>query len=248
VPGSLILIIEDDPPTAEAIHEKLSASGYHPLVAHTGEDGLRSFYDHEPDLVILDLMLPDADGADICRAIRRTATTPIVMLTAKVEEVDRIVGLEIGADDYIPKPFSTKELVARVRAVLRRSERSMSPPSVIRSAAGIVVDEGRREVSVEGDVVHLTPTQYNILSLLMKHAGEAVSRDVLVAALWGHDDLSANLLEIHIGHLRRKIELNHRRPQRLLTVRSFGYRIAGDDYQKTAGATETEEFDEGPEA
>lgn len=225
-----ILIIEDDPATAEAVVEKLSSGGLEAFVAPTGTEGLTLFEERQPDLIVLDLMLPDADGIEICRTIRQKSQVPIIMLTAKAEEVDRIVGLEIGADDYITKPFSPKELLARVRAVLRRMPRvtatEQKETARVYRAAGIELDEDRHEVTVEGEVVRLTPTEYNILALLMRNAGHVVSRETLIEEIWGYDGFSPNLIEIHIGNLRRKIEKNPRHPTRLLTVRSFGYKIA----------------------
>jgi two-component system response regulator RegX3 len=226
-----ILIIEDDPAAAEAISLKVETAGFSPIVAPTGEAGLKEFERGEPTLIILDLMLPDADGVEICRTIRQKSNVPIIMLTAKAEEASRIVGLELGADDYVTKPFSPKELLSRIKAVLRRVSRAATSsddePRVCQ-AAGIVVDEDRHEVYLEGENVRLTPTEYKILALLMRNAGRVVSRATLVEEVWGYDGFSDNLLEIHVGNLRRKIEDNPRQPQRLTTVRSFGYKIADD--------------------
>jgi len=224
--GQQILIIEDVLATAEAVYEKLTAVGYRAHTEHSGGRGIEAFKRLTPDLVVLDLMLPDADGVDICRAIRQTSTVPIIMLTAKAEEIDRIIGLEIGADDYVTKPFSPKELVSRIRAVLRRATDPVekSEPTVYH-AADLELDEVRHEVTLRGEFVLLTPTEYKILSLLMRYAGQIVARDTLTDAIWGYDGYSPNLLEIHIGNLRRKLEDDPRQPKRLLTVRSFGYKI-----------------------
>lgn len=222
-----ILIIEDDLGAAEAVFEKVTSAGFEAVVEHTGAKGIAAFKGEHPDLVVLDLMLPDIEGLDICRAIRQTSNVPIIMLTAKAEEVDRIIGLEIGADDYVVKPFSPKELVSRIRAVLRRiGEQPIEKEASVYKAAGLELDEIRHDVRLQGSPLKLTPTEYKILALLMRHAGQVVSRQTLTDAIWGYDGYSPNLLEIHVGNLRRKIEENPRHPKRLITVRSFGYKIA----------------------
>jgi len=241
MPPKKILIIEDDADVAEAVYEKLTTAGYRALVAHTATAGLEVFAKEGPDLVVLDLRLPDMDGLDVCRAIREHGTeggdpqfkTPVIMLTARAEESDRVIGLEIGADDYVPKPFSPKELECRIKAVLRRTgPRPREPERGIWRAAGIELDEGRHrvllltETSPEGEEVKLTAIEYQILAVLMRKAGQVVSKEQLLDMVWGYDGFSANLLQIHIGHIRTKIEENPRRPRRLLTVRSFGYKIA----------------------
>jgi len=184
---------------------------------------------------VLDLQLPDMDGLDICRMIRQeTMATPIIILTARAEEADRIVGLELGADDYVSKPFSPKEVLSRIRSILRRvSAREGTLPALqieplIYRASGITLDDARHEVLLEGRSVRLSPTEYKLLSMLMRQAGNVVSREKLVDELWGYDGFSANLLEIHVGKLRRKLEENPRRPRRILTVRSFGYKVASE--------------------
>lgn len=221
-----ILIIEDDPGTAEAVAEKVTSAGYEPVVAHTAADGLAAFEALKPTLIVLDLMLPDGDGLDICRAIRRSSTVPLIMLTAKTEEVDRIIGLEIGADDYVLKPFSPKELISRIRAVLRRlGNVALNDAGAVYEAAGIVLNELRHEVTLNGQPLQLTPIEYKLMVVLMKNAGQVVERQVLTEAVWGYEGYSPNLLEIHIGNLRRKIEEHPRHPRRLITVRAFGYKL-----------------------
>lgn len=243
MPAKKILIIEDDADVAEAVYEKLTTAGYRVLIAYTGNTGLEMYAREKPDLVVLDLRLPDVDGLDVCRALRKADPggevsafpTPIIMLTARAEESDRIIGLEIGADDYVPKPFSPKELECRVKAVLRRAgPRPKSPERKVWRAAGIELDEGRHSVRLrtkrcpEGEEVKLTAIEYQILSALMRKAGQVVSKQELLDLVWGYDGFSPNLLQIHIGHIRAKIEENPRRPRRLLTVRSFGYKIADE--------------------
>jgi len=250
MPPKKILIIEDDADVAEAVYEKLTTAGFLVLIAYTGNTGLELYGREKPDLVILDLRLPDMDGLDVCRALQRQraeegakGATPIIMLTARAEETDRIIGLEMGADDYVPKPFSPKELEARVRAVLRRVETARRRPErQVWRAAGIELDEGRHSVRVfsehcpEGKEVKLTAIEYQLLAVLMRKAGQVVSKEELVDEVWGYDGFSPNLLQIHIGHLRSKIEEDPRHPRRLLTVRSFGYKMAeGPERQAEKG-------------
>jgi DNA-binding response OmpR family regulator len=230
-----ILIIEDDPAASEAVATKMSAAGFRVVVARTGAAGLAAYELETPNLVVLDLMLPDADGVELCRVIRQTSDIPIIMLTARAEEAARIVGLEVGADDYVTKPFSPKELLARIRAVLRRTGRREAPPSSgtkVHQAADIVLDEARYEVFLQGRSLRLTPTEYKLLTLLMRNAGHVVPRLALVEHVWGYDGFSYNLVEIHIGNLRRKIEDDPRHPRRLITVRAFGYKIVTDTLQE----------------
>lgn len=248
MPNKKILVIEDDPTVAEAVVDKLRSSGFRTIEKHTGREGLTAFRDEEPDLVILDLMLPDIDGLEVCRRIREPVEdpstwdhkTPIIMLTARTEESDRVIGLEIGADDYVSKPFSPKELVARTKAILRRTEdRPAQEQVTFFRAAGIELDTAAHEVCLrshpedEPRPIKLTAIEYSILATLMRHAGEVVSRDKLMDEVWGYDGFSPNLLQIHVGHIRVKLEDDPRRPRRLLTVRSFGYKIATEPPAET---------------
>jgi DNA-binding response OmpR family regulator len=224
-----ILIIEDDPGAAEAVAEKVASAGLEPIIAHTAAEGRVALETQKPRLVVLDLMLPDGDGLDVCREIRRSSNIPIIMLTAKTEEVDRIIGLEIGADDYVLKPFSPKELVSRIRAVLRRLDGIVGGvDDVVYDAGGLVLNALRHEVTLDGQLLQLTPIEYRLLLILMKSGGQVVERQVLTEAIWGYEGYSPNLLEIHIGNLRRKIEQHPRHPRRLITVRSFGYKLMTD--------------------
>ncbi len=227
MPDQRILIIEDDPGAADAVAEKAKLAGFQTHIESTGMGGLSAFERFEPALVVLDLTLPDMDGVEICRTIRGKSRVPIIMLTAKVEEVDRIIGLEMGADDYVTKPFSPKELISRIRAVLRRTEEGAipTPGETNHSAAGIDLDERRQEVTVNGKQVQLTPIEFKLLLTLMRHAGQVMSRERLTERVWGYEGYSSNLLEIHIGNLRKKIEEDPRHPRRLITVRGYGYKI-----------------------
>ena len=239
-----ILIIEDDPVVAEAVVEKLTSSNFHVITKTTGAEGLACFREDDPDLIVLDLMLPDMDGLDVFRRIRELETNQwpwasragVIILTAKAEESDRIIGLEIGADDYVAKPFSPKELLARIKAVLRRIAvpTVAAPEETIIRAAGLELDTARHSIRLrtdpygEGELVDLTAIEYNILATLMHHAGTLVTKSRLLEAVWGYEGFSPNLLQIHISHIRVKIEDNPRQPKRLLTVHSFGYKIAAD--------------------
>lgn len=238
-----ILVIEDDVGTADALREKISAAGYEVIVRHTAEEGYQAHCQHDPSLVVLDLKLPDGNGIDVCRRIRRTSRTPIIMLTALVEETDRIVGLEQGADDYVVKPFSPKEVISRIKAILRRVAGPLPPPAEpvtpeVYTSAGIELNASRFEVRVEGALVRLSPTEFRILARLMQEAGRVVSREDLVRSIWGYDGFSSNLLEIHVGKIRRKIEVDPRRPRRLVTVRAFGYKVAASDGAPESPGTE----------
>lgn len=220
-----ILIIEDEVPLAEALKYTLGKEGYGVEVAHDGAAGLETFRREGADLLILDLMLPSLDGLEICRRIRADSTVPIIMVTAKDSEMDEIVGLEIGADDYVTKPFNMRTLITRVKAVLRRQEKH-EPLADERIVCGdIVMDGGRHEVTVRGAPVRLTPTEYGVLELLMRKQGRVVSRPQILNNVWGDYYGSGKTLDVHVRHLREKIEEDPARPTRLLTVRGAGYKL-----------------------
>ncbi|HEY5493221.1 MAG TPA: response regulator transcription factor [Candidatus Anoxymicrobiaceae bacterium] len=221
-----ILIIEDEVPLAEALKYTLGKEGYGVGIAHDGAAGLEMFRRDGADLLILDLMLPSMDGLEICRRIRADSTVPIIMVTAKDSEMDEIVGLEIGADDYVTKPFNMRTLITRVRAVLRRQEKH-EPLADERIACGdIIMDGGRHEVTVRGAPVQLTPTEYGVLELLIKKQDKVVSRRQILNSVWGDYYGSGKTLDVHVRHLREKIEEDPARPSRLLTVRGAGYKLA----------------------
>ena len=225
--GRRILIIDDDELLVGAIQKKFETAGFRVATAHTGAEGRQILKSDPPDLVILDLALPDDDGTDICRDVRATSRVPIIMLTGRAEETDRIVGLELGADDYVTKPFSLSELVARARAVLRRMEPPREPPKeepTHLEGLGVTVDLRAHEVRVNGELITLTPTEYKLLVALMKRAGEVVSAQELLEEVWGYDEYDTHLVEVHIANLRSKIEADPKRPERIQTLRSFGYR------------------------
>ncbi|HEY5502329.1 MAG TPA: response regulator transcription factor, partial [Candidatus Anoxymicrobiaceae bacterium] len=224
-----ILIIEDEVPLAEALKYTLGKEGYGVDVAHDGAAGLEMFRRDGADLLILDLMLPSLDGLEICRRVRAASSVPIIMVTAKDSEMDEIVGLEIGADDYVTKPFNMRTLITRVKAVLRRQEKPEAHVSESLSCGDIVMDNGRHEVTVRGGPVQLTPTEYNLLELLMKRPGKVVSRHQILDGVWGDYYGSGKTLDVHVRHLREKIEEDPARPERLLTVRGAGYKLAAPE-------------------
>jgi DNA-binding response OmpR family regulator len=221
-----ILVIEDDPSAAETVRVKLEVEGFSVAVADTGEKGIEMARAHAPDLVILDWMLPDMEGPAVCQVLRGLCRAPIIMLTAKADEIDRVVGLEVGADDYVTKPFGPKELAARVRAQLRRRDFNTRRSQTAKvSAAGIEIDPQRMEVTVDGQEVSLTPTEFRLLELMVRHPGRIFSAQQLLQEVWGEDEHSVNLVEAHMSKLRRKVESNPHHPGKLKTIRSQGYWI-----------------------
>jgi two-component system alkaline phosphatase synthesis response regulator PhoP len=242
-----ILIIDDDENLTWAIQKRFENLGFEVCAATEGRSGVELVEKERPDLVILDLNLPDVDGLDICRYLRRRTNIPVVMLTGRAEDNDTIIGLEIGADDYITKPFNLNELAARVRAVLRRvapdsidtvaalaakggAAASEAETEAARhvSAAGVEMDLEAKRVWVDGGEVQLTPTEFKLLQTLMASQGRVVSTEALLQAAWGYEGTDTHLVEVHIGNLRAKVEKNTRRPERIKTVRGFGYRIDVD--------------------
>ncbi len=226
--GRKVLIIDDDELLAGAIQKKFETAGFTVLSAVSGSRGRELLKSEQPDLVILDLALPDDDGTDICRDVRTFSRVPIIMLTGRAEETDRIVGLELGADDYVTKPFSLSELVARGRAVLRRMEPQVETrdeePTVL-DGLGISVNLRAHEVTVGGEPVSLTPTEYKLLVALMRHEGEVLSAQKLLESVWGYDEYDTHLVEVHIANLRSKVERDPKNPERIHTLRAFGYRF-----------------------
>ena len=224
-----ILVVEDEMQIARLVRDYLEHAGFEVVVAGDGETGLASARGSKPDLVILDLRLPGRDGLDVAREIRGRSNVPIVMLTARGEESDRIVGLELGADDYVVKPFSPKELVARVRAVLRRSESARADgPDVLR-ALDVEVDVGRRRVSVAGRHVDLTPTEFELLRAFVREPGRVFTRSQLLDAVHGVAFESyERAIDAHVKNIRKKIEPSAGHPRYLLTVHGVGYRFADE--------------------
>jgi two-component system response regulator RegX3 len=227
-----ILLIEDEVPIADSVAYALEQEGFEVQCAYDGLSGLSSFRSFYPDLIVLDLMLPKLNGLDLCRTIRKESNVPIIILTAKTEEIDRILGLELGADDYICKPFSIKELIARVRAVLRRAEVAREREDVAKfRVGGIELDVAHRRVTVNGKQVHLPLKQFELLRVLMANKDRVVTREELLKKVWGADEpLDTGTLDVHIRWLREKIEADPSRPRYIKTLRGVGYRILDGEF------------------
>jgi two-component system alkaline phosphatase synthesis response regulator PhoP len=221
-----ILVVEDDMEIARTLRDYLEVAGFDVTAVGDGTAALASARGDKPDLIVLDLGLPGLDGLDVARELRRTSIVPIVMLTARGEEADRIVGLELGADDYLVKPFSPKELVARVRAVLRRANGAVARAEVLR-AADIEVDVPKMRARVHGQPVDLTPTEFELLATLVREPGRVFTRGQLLDALRGVTlDTYERAIDAHVKNLRKKIEPEPGRPRYVLTVHGVGYRFA----------------------
>lgn len=224
-----ILVIEDEPIVAEVVERYLSRDGYEVAVAGDGAEGLRAFQAMQPDLVILDLMLPGIDGLELCRTIRDAGATPVIIVTARDHEADKIQGLAIGADDYVTKPFSPRELSARVEAVLRRATSPLpagegAPKSLLRG--DIAIDRQARTVTVRGVAVALTAREFDLLEFLASHPARVFTRSQLVEAIWSHDfDGDEGTVTVQVRRLRTKIEADPSRPTHLKTVWGLGYRF-----------------------
>jgi DNA-binding response OmpR family regulator len=223
----MILVVEDESKIARLVGDYLEHAGFEVTVAGDGETALASARRFKPDLVVLDLGLPGRDGLDVARSLRRTSGVPIVMLTARGDETDRIVGLELGADDYVVKPFSPKELVARVRAVLRRTEAAQAGGPEVLRVADVEVDVPRMRVSVGGRPVELTPTEFQLLTVLVREPGRVFTRGQLLDAVHGVAFESyERAVDAHVKNIRKKLEPAPSRPRYLLTVHGVGYRFA----------------------
>ena len=228
-----VLVVEDEENLLEALRYNLEREGYAVNTAIDGEQALLSARDSAPDLVILDVMLPQLDGFEICRILRRRSDVPILMLTARGEEIDRVVGLELGADDYVTKPFSIRELMARVRNLLRRSHRApsaaddASPANILRSG-DLEIDSVSHIVRLNGELLELKPREFDLLALLAKNKARAFTRDQILERLWGHDYYGdSRTVDVHIRWLREKIEPQPSKPVRIVTIRGVGYRFDG---------------------
>jgi two-component system alkaline phosphatase synthesis response regulator PhoP len=220
-----ILIVDDERKLVHGLVNYFRQAGFETLAAYDGRAALDLARRDQPDLIVLDLMLPVLDGMEVCRQIRRTSSVPIIMLTARVEERDKLVGLELGADDYVTKPFSPREVVARARAVLRRAAGAMEPARTLRGGA-VAMNIERRSVEVAGRPVELTPTEFELLAALMRNPGRPLSRAQLLDATAGEDDAGyERTIDAHIKNLRRKIEADPARPEHILTVFGVGYKF-----------------------
>ena len=225
--GSRILLVDDDPGVRDVVAFMLRREGFEVDERADGPSALEAGRTGLYDIVILDVMLPELSGTDVCRSLRAESDVPILMLTARDAELDRVLGLELGADDYVTKPFSTAELLSRVRAILRRRELDRANGgSTVRRLGGLNIDLGRHEVLVDGARVHLTLSEFKVLALLAEQPEAVVSRRELMQHLWASEHVGdEHACEVHISNLRRKIERDPSRPERLVTVRGLGYKL-----------------------
>ena len=220
-----ILIVDDERKLVQGLVGYFRDAGFETLTAYNGRAALDIARREQPDLIVLDLMLPEIDGLEVCRQLRRTSGVPIIMLTARVEETDRLIGLELGADDYIVKPFSPREVVARMRAVLRRARGALEPATELRGG-DVVLNLDRRSVQVAEQLVELTPTEFELLAALMRNVGRPLSRSQLLDATQGDAYVGyERTIDAHIKNLRRKLESDPANPQYILTVFGFGYKF-----------------------
>jgi len=228
-----ILLVEDDPSIREITALGLRGAGFEVTTAVDGVEGLAKARAEQPDLVLLDVMLPRMDGLEVCRRLRaKGETVPIIMLTAKSEEIDKVLGLELGADDYITKPFSIREFRSRVKAALRRSGMARADADDERpmDVRGLRIDPGKRTVSRNGDVVQTTYVEFEILAALARSPGRVFTRDMLLARVWGDSAYrDPRTIDVHIRHLREKIEADPKEPEYLFTVRGVGYRFRDEE-------------------
>ncbi|MFN2506501.1 MAG: response regulator [Acidimicrobiales bacterium] len=222
-----ILVVEDDPTVSEVVTRYLEREGFRVEVAYDGADALRRALEDPPELVVLDLMIPSLDGFEVCRQLRASAPVPVIMLTARSEEADRIVGLELGADDYVSKPFSPRELTARVKAVLRRAAGPVAAseePSMLR-AGGLEVDTVAHEARRDGELVSLTSREFDLLVHLMRHPRRAFRREQLLEQVWGFTYGDTSTVTVHVRRLREKVEADPTEPRHVCTVWGVGYRF-----------------------
>jgi two-component system KDP operon response regulator KdpE len=235
-PKKTILVVDDEVRMVRFVKMNLDLEGYLTLEANNGMQALEKVRDHQPDLVLLDVEMPGMDGFETLRRIREVSETPVIMLTVRADEEDRIKGLDLGADDYVTKPFSPRELASRIRAVLRRFEPQGRPEdSILAIDSRLQVDLQRRQVIVEGERISLRPTEYRLLYHLIQNAGWVMPHETLLSKVWGHEYVNDNhLLRLYITYLRQKIEIDPATPQYIFTERGLGYRFV--DYRKESGS------------
>jgi len=229
-----VLVVDDEPSLAQTVAYTLRREGFEVQTAADGPAAIDAVASTPPDVIVLDLLLPGVDGLEVCRRVRRSSAVPILMLTARGEELDRVVGLEVGADDYLAKPFSMRELVARIRALLRRREllieeigtTGKSEDGVLTGAGEIAIDVGGHHVTRRGDPVPLTPKEFALLETLVRHRGQVLSPGQLLQLVWGYSDSDTRTVAVHIRSLRGKIEDDPSNPELIETVRGLGYRYA----------------------
>jgi DNA-binding response OmpR family regulator len=226
VSDQTILVVDDEEAIAEAVRKRLESEGFRVVVAGDGPEAIRRHAEHHPDLVVLDLMLPGMDGLEVCKAIQRDGWTPVLMLTARTEEADKVAGFAVGADDYLTKPFSLRELTVRVKAILRRMERIAGPtePATPIDLDGLTLDPARRRVTVDGEEIGLTPLEFEILHALAREPGVVLSRDQLMDRVWGYRDYAGGrVVDSHVARIRRKLGEDGNDPRFIRTVHGVGY-------------------------
>jgi two-component system, OmpR family, response regulator len=225
--SSTILLVDDEDSVQKLLAYPLERDGFRVVQARDGEEALERFAQERIDLVVLDLMLPKLDGLEVCKRLRATSSVPIIMLTARDDELDKVLGLELGADDYITKPFSIREFRSRVRALLRRAATPSSQvDDEVIEADGLRIDLARRDVEVRGRPVQLTYVEFELLRTLASHPGRVYTRELLLQALWGGSEYrEPRTIDVHVRHLREKLESDPREPEYILTVRGVGYRF-----------------------
>jgi two-component system response regulator RegX3 len=225
-----ILLVEDEPAITEPLAAALEREGFTASVVGTAAEALSSAERLSPDLVLLDIGLPDGSGFDVCRELRSRSGTPIIMLTARGEESDRVAGLELGADDYVVKPFSAREVVARVRAVLRRADSSAGAGTDAMEIAGVRLDESRHEATLDGEALELSRKEFELLRTLMRNAGNVLTREQLIEEVWDMNWFgSTKTLDVHVSSLRKKLGDDAGDPRHIHTVRGVGFRFTGPD-------------------
>jgi DNA-binding response OmpR family regulator len=225
-----ILVVDDEEAIAEAVRKRLESEGFRVVVAGDGPEAIRSHAEHHPDLVVLDLMLPGMDGLEVCKAIQRDRWTPVLMLTARTEEADKVAGFAVGADDYLTKPFSQRELTVRVKAILRRMDRigGAPEPEAPIELDGLTLDPARRRVTVDGEEIGLTPLEFEILHVLAREPGVVLSRDQLMDRVWGYRDYAGGrVVDSHVARIRRKLREDGNDPRFIRTVHGVGYAFKG---------------------
>ena len=221
-----ILIIDDEPAITETLEAKFRREGFITFTAESAEDGMRLFKKIRPDIVILDIMLPNRSGHDFCRAVRKENQTPIIFVSARASEEDRIAGLEMGADDYVVKPFNMSELVARVRAILRRATSEAAPDLIERG--NLKIDPRTHEAFIDGKLTTFSPKEFALLLFLAKNAGQVFTRETLLDRVWGKDAyVTSRTVDVHIRWLRMRLEKDQNAPERIITIRGIGYKFVG---------------------
>ncbi len=233
--GKKVLVVDDEKCVNDMVRELLSDAGYCVVEAQNGKDGLRRFYSDRPDLALVDVMMPEMDGIQLCQRIREVSGIPIIILSAKGQESDRVLGLTVGADDYLVKPVGSREIVARVEAALRRAiaARTVEPPSVYADGE-VIVDFPRYEVTVRGAQVSLTRLEFRLLSHLVRHPSQVLTHDQILDHVWGQEYAATEGVKWLVGHLRQKIEADIESPKRVVTVRGIGYRYDPPRHERIA--------------